>query len=123
MVTDDRGSGTVLTAALLVVVAGLASVVTTLGSAVLARHRAEAAADLAALAGATALVDPLAAAPGAGAPCRRADAVAADNGASLLLCRATGDGSLSVTVAVAVSGVLTRWSPVTASARAGPAPN
>jgi len=106
----------VLTAGLLVVVAGLASVVAGLGQVVLARHRAEAAADLAALAGAGILLDPFADAD----PCARAARVATANAAALTTCRSDADGSLTVVVAVPLSGVLARAGPATSTARAGP---
>ncbi len=119
----DRGSGTVLVAALLVVVAGLASAVAALGHAVLARHRAEAAADLAALAAAGVLAEPFGGSPESSvvsSPCRRADAVAIANGARLQRCDPVGDGSVTVQVTVPVAGVLARWGPASATARAGP---
>lgn len=81
---DDRGSGTVLVAvwmAALVVLAGAALV---LASVVHARVRLAAAVDLAALAGASAVVS----APGQ--ECARAAAVARANGAALESCTVTG---------------------------------
>lgn len=116
----ERGSATiwVLTGGALVLAVALVAIVRT--SAVLARHRAETAADLAALAAANGIgVD--ASAP---AMCRRAARIADLNGARLLDCRtlldATGrSGTVTVRVAVTVrlAGVGTRS--VTASARAG----
>jgi secretion/DNA translocation related TadE-like protein len=81
-----------------------------LGQAVLARHRAEAAADLAALA---------AAAAHGGDGCRRATAVAARNGAVLRRCRDAPDLSVTVEVSVPLQGVL-RAHAARARARAGP---
>jgi secretion/DNA translocation related TadE-like protein len=112
----DQGSGTVLAAALLVVVAALASLVVGVGQVVLARHQAEAAADLAALAGAAVLLDPFADAD----PCARAARVAGANLAELTECRGDVDGSLTVAVAVQLPGVLAHAGPATSTARAGP---
>jgi secretion/DNA translocation related TadE-like protein len=80
----DRGSATVLAIAviMLVTLAGIAGV--TLGSALVARHRTAAAADLAALAGAATAAD------GQTAACARARAVAAANRAGLASCRVAG---------------------------------
>jgi len=111
----DRGSGTVLALGVALTGAGVALAGTTLGSAVLARHRAEAAADLAALAAAVRVQD---AVPGV---CTAAARTAAANGARLLSCRPGGDGTVSVSVAVrapALGGVL---GPAVVRARAGPA--
>lgn len=77
----ERGSATLwlISGCLLLFLAG--SVVTLRASAVLARHRAETAADLAALAAATRI--------GTGTdPCAAARRIATANGASLLACRA-----------------------------------
>ncbi len=116
---DDRGSGTVLALCLVVLTVLLAGAATMLGQAVLARQRAETAADLGALAAAAVLVDPLA---GAGAPqaCARAARVVAANGARLLDCRARPDASVSVRAAVDLPGLLTAAGPAAVSARAGP---
>ncbi|BBY94277.1 hypothetical protein MGALJ_39460 [Mycobacterium gallinarum] len=84
-----------------------------LGSAVVARHRAQAAADLAALAAAGGLVD------GAATACARAAAVAEAMGSSVADCTVSG---LDVVVAVEVGAVLGRFGVGTARAvaRAGP---
>ena len=84
-----------------------------LGAAVIARHRAQASADLAALAAAGAL------AGGAQAACAHAVAVAEAMGASIAQCEVTG---LDVVVAVDVSVALGRLAvgPARAVARAGP---
>lgn len=109
----DRGSATVLaiTVIMLVTLAGLAGV--TLGSALVARHRTAAAADLAALAGAAR------AAEGQTAACSRARAVAAANGAGLTSCRVAGQ---VVEVVAAIRLPLVFGVPMTARsrARAGP---
>ena len=110
---DERGAATLLVVTvvgLLLFVLGALGVV---GGIVLAQRQAQAAADLAALAGAAAIGD------GADG-CGRAAALAEANDASLLDCAV--DGS-EVTVRVGVSGpraVGRRWD-VSAQARAGPA--
>ncbi|MEO7753284.1 MAG: Rv3654c family TadE-like protein [Terracoccus sp.] len=107
----EHGSGTVL---VLIVLGALLAATTgglVLAQAVVASHRARVAADLAALAGATALRD------GSSSPCARGAAVAADNGATVRSCRA-GGLVVEMVVAVAVRG----WpDPATARSRAGPA--
>lgn len=86
------------------------------GVATVARHRAQAAADLGALAAAVRLTD------GMGAACAAADAVIAAMGA-------TGDGcsvqGLDVVIAAAVPVSIGRWGTgqATARARAGPVPD
>jgi secretion/DNA translocation related TadE-like protein len=112
----DRGSGTLLMLAPVTVGLLLAAALGGYGQAVLARHRAEAAADLAALA-AAALWD--AGQPGA---CPAALRVAGANGGRLLACRAAADGTVRVTVAVPIGGPAAAWGPAQVSARAGPAP-
>lgn len=79
-----------------------------IGGAVVARHRAQAAADLAALAAAQHL------AAGPAAACRAAEAVAAAMGAAVGSC---GVGGLDVVVSATVR---TRAGQALASARAGP---
>ena len=105
----DRGSASVLVlaAGLVVVLIGLA--VATVASAVVARHRAQAAADLGALAGAARAID------GETAACARAAQVVAYNLARLTGCRAVGL-DLIVTAEVAGPAGLSAY----ASARAGP---
>lgn len=113
----DRGSASIwlvsaLTLILLVAVAAILR-----GAAVLARHRAEGAADLAALAAAGAI--------GVGGdPCARATAIAAANGARLRSCAVelAGDGrsgTVAVRVAVRVSLPVVGLRDSVASARAG----
>jgi len=111
----EEGGATVLVVAmagvLLFVMVGLAAV----GGLVTAQRRAQAAADLAALAGATALAD----VSGPSGPCAAADRVAGRNAAVLDAC--TPDGrSIRVTVSVAGPDVPWREVRVTAEARAGP---
>ncbi|MGV9712678.1 Rv3654c family TadE-like protein [Gordonia sp. NPDC003424] len=112
---DDRGVATVLgafaiAALMAAIVAGLY-----LGAAVLARHRAQSAADLAALAAAMRHVD------GAADPCATARAVAAEQrtGAELVSCGAVGaDVVVRAGVRVALGPFGLRQA--VASARAGP---
>lgn len=112
--TGDRGSGTVLVAAVAAVAATLLVGALTLCSAVLASHRARAAADFAALAGAGTLRQ--------GAPpgraCRTAGLLAQRNEGELRACHAGADGSVSVTVAVRAS--VPGLGAAVARARAGP---
>jgi secretion/DNA translocation related TadE-like protein len=108
----DRGSGSiwVLALGLVVVLAGLVGMYR--GSAVVGRHRAEAAADFAALAAAAKVLE---------VACASAGTVAAANGARLVSCAV--DGSIAtVTTAVALRGVLPGDFVATGRARAGPAP-
>ncbi|KAB2351137.1 helicase [Actinomadura rudentiformis] len=86
----------------------------TVGSVRVARHRADAAADLAALAGAARVAE------GSGAACRAADAVAAKSGARLSGCRVRGRVvEISVTVVLRVP-IGTDVLRVSSRARAGP---
>lgn len=113
----ERGSASIwvlAVASLLLVIAG---VVTVRGLAVLARHRAESAADLAALAAAARIGF-------GGAPCAAAGPIAAANGAALRSCSASvaadgrvGEVFVRVVLAVRLPGVGARE--VVASARAG----
>lgn len=81
---DERGSASVLVALWSVVLTVLAAAAITLSSVLAAREAVAAAADLAALAGASAtLFQPAQA-------CTRAAAIARDNGATLTECRVTG---------------------------------
>jgi secretion/DNA translocation related TadE-like protein len=112
----ERGSATVWVLALSGVLAVLGAAVLLVGSAVVARHRAGAAADMAALAGAgrVAVGDP--------AACGAAAAVARADGAVLDACDLEDGGVVAVRVRITVRfgpfGVL----PALARARAGPAP-
>ena len=105
----DRGGATVLVVAmaglLVFVMSGLAAS----GGLVTAQRRAQAAADLVALAGASTPDD----------ACARAEEVAVANAAVLEACRLDGD---DVTVEVSVPGPRVPWRDVrvTAEARAGP---
>jgi secretion/DNA translocation related TadE-like protein len=96
----ETGSGVVLVLGLAAVTIGLGVVLTALGAAAVARHRAESAADLAALA----------AAAGWPAPdCGRAQPVAAAAGARVLDCRTLPDGSVLVETTCRLPGGLDRW--------------
>jgi secretion/DNA translocation related TadE-like protein len=90
----ERGSGALLMIAVVALAGFLTLVGGALAAAVVARHRAESAADLAALA----------AAGPSPAQCGPAEAVAAGNGAVLRFCRVLPDGSAVVGVSVATSG-------------------
>lgn len=111
--TRDRGSATIWLAGFtaLVVLAAMAALLP--GSAVLARHRAATAADLAALAGAVRVLD------GSAVACSTATEIAARNGGSLVRCEVSGDDvEVEVTWPVAL-GNLGSWT-ARARARAGP---
>lgn len=112
----EGGSGTVLTVAAIGVLLILTAGSLQIGAAATAAHRARTAADLSALAGATALQQ------STGSPCARVAEVAGRNGARLLACTVGAAESVSVRVATTVP---THWPGVphqaVASARAGPA--
>ncbi|HET7303796.1 MAG TPA: Rv3654c family TadE-like protein [Segeticoccus sp.] len=110
----EGGSGTVLVAAAAALAATLLVGALTLCSAVLASHRARAAADLAALAGAGTLQ----LGRPAGRACRAAAVLAERNEGRLRACHPRGDGSLRVTVAVRAS--VPGLGAAVARARAGP---
>lgn len=126
---DDRGSGTVLTLAVVAVIVLVAGLIGLLAGALLAHARAQGAADLAALAAAGRLqrqalfpgVDHAAAGDGSvgagAAPCALAQVVAGRNRAQLRGCEVGPAGT--VTVEVGTSGPT---GAVTARARAGPRP-
>ncbi|ABS01971.1 Rv3654c family TadE-like protein [Kineococcus radiotolerans] len=112
----DTGSGGVL---VLGTCAGLVPVVllvSALGGAVLARHRAETAADLAALAAADVVVG-----RAVGDPCERARRVLTAHGADDAGCAVAGDGSVLVAATVRAPGLAGRLGPARARARAGQA--
>ncbi|QHC02329.1 hypothetical protein EK0264_07150 [Epidermidibacterium keratini] len=110
---DERGSSTVIVAGLIALLCIVGVAVLTIGMARAARHQADAAADLAALAAASALLD------GSAEPCTAANEVAARNGATLAGCAIEGQ-TVRVNVTVAVN--LGRWGigQAGARARAGP---
>ncbi len=110
--TADTGMATVFTTGAVAVLVVLAGVVWTLGAAVVARHRAAGAADLAALAAAGA------AHRGTGAACARADVLGDRMRVRIAECRLDGWDALVVTT-VDTAG-LPLSGPATARARAGP---
>lgn len=118
---SERGSGTVLVVALMAVVVMLMGMLTLMVGAQVAHGRAQAAADLAALAAADAITAPRDVVVDEGAlagadPCRRAGDVAARNAAEVSTCTVLPDGVVQVVVSVrGISGV------ASARARAGPA--
>ncbi|MDQ1286575.1 MAG: hypothetical protein QG622_140 [Actinomycetota bacterium] len=121
---DERGSGSVLVLGLIVVVVGFLTLSSILGTVIVTRHRAGVAADLAALAEASAAF------PGgsAGQDCRRARVIASAHGGVLASCDWLRDGSVEVEVRIAVpvpipapgTGGVQRW--VSNRARAGRRP-
>ncbi|MDX6285934.1 MAG: hypothetical protein QOG53_1419 [Frankiales bacterium] len=111
--SGEQGIATVVTLTLIALLVLASGCAVLLGSAIAARHRAGAAADFAALAGAGRAV------VGTAGACRAAAAVAAAGGARLVSC-SVRDGVVDVRAAVPLPGVLARWGWVTAQARAGP---
>lgn len=109
----DRGSGTILVLVLALLILVATSGIGLLGAAVAGLHRAQSAADLAALAAAA---DGL---RGAETACAAADRIARSNGARLRACALRRDVA-DVTVAVPLHGPLARLPPVPARALAGP---
>jgi secretion/DNA translocation related TadE-like protein len=121
MARDDRGSAGLLALWVGALVVATAAAGVLWGGAVVARHRAGVAADLAALAAAQAL------AAGTGDPCRAAARVAATASADVTTCQLLADSSVLVVVRVAAPGGRTgRWDlgmpPARARARAGVPP-
>ncbi|WP_308195078.1 Rv3654c family TadE-like protein [Mycolicibacterium sp. F2034L] len=104
---------TLAAVAVIAVLVSVTGAVAAVGSAVLARHRAQAAADLAALAAAGRLAE------GLGSACGHADSVAGAMGVALADCQVDG---LDVVVAVEAPVGLGVWNvgPAHAAARAGP---
>jgi secretion/DNA translocation related TadE-like protein len=110
----ERGSASVWVVALATVLGVVGAAVVLVGVATVARHRATAAADLAALAAAQRAVT------GDPDPCGTARRLAAANTAALTGCRADADGVVEVTVAVPVRLGRLGLHEATARARAGP---
>jgi len=112
----DLGAGTVLLVAVVAVVLSAATVALGLAAALVTRQRAEAAADLAALAGAQALVR-------GGDACGTARRVAAAGRARVVVCEPVGT-TVHLVVEVRLPGVLGRLDmpPARARARAGVPP-
>ncbi len=112
--SDERGAGTVLVVGVIAVLLAAALGVSGLIQAQAAAGRSRAAADLAALGGATALSSIVA----PGDPCEAASRVARANGAEVTTCSVTGeDVVVEVSVEARVLGVSR---PAVSSARAGP---
>jgi secretion/DNA translocation related TadE-like protein len=112
----DEGSATIWVLTLCVVVWSAAVAAASVGAALVARHRAESAADLAALAAAQAAVR------GDADSCGRAARVAAATGVRLVGCRLGADGSVLVITEVRAPGLVAQWTgmpPARARARAG----
>ena len=109
----DRGSGTIYVLAMTAVVVLLTLAGLALGQAVVARHRAAAAADLSAISAASRVLN------GPISACQAAALVARSQGAHLITCRIDGEVA-EVTVQV-LSGLLSAHYPATGVARAGPA--
>jgi secretion/DNA translocation related TadE-like protein len=112
----DRGSATVWAAAGVAVIMTVFLVGLHLGAALIARHRAEAAADLAALAAAGVAVE------GAEAACDRAGEVAAAMGGTVTSCGLVGWEAL-VEVRVPTEVALPGIDGAAGRARAGPVPS
>lgn len=113
----DRGAGTVLVLAVCAGLVALGAGLGVLGQAAVARHRAEAAADLAALAAADVLLG-----RAAGDACARAEGTAAANRATLASCEVGSGSTVAVVVRVRPAGAAALLGPATGRARAGPAP-
>lgn len=114
MAGDEEGAGTVLAAALALVLLVLAAVLLGVAQAAVGAGKAATAADLAALAAADAYRG-----ISTGVPCRVASEMAGVHGATLLECALMGNGSVQVTVACRTS---LPW-PAHGKARAGPPPD
>ncbi|GAB2463568.1 hypothetical protein GCM10027063_01070 [Promicromonospora xylanilytica] len=110
---SERGAGTVLVLGIVGVVLLLAAGIAALGAAQNARGAAQAAADLGALAGATALRDGF-------EPCATAGAAVGRNGAELASCEVLGGGVVRVVAERAAGGPGGALGRASASARAGP---
>jgi secretion/DNA translocation related TadE-like protein len=113
LVHAEQGAASLVAVAMMAVLLALTIGGVYVGSAVIARHRAQAAADLAALAGAQHLAD------GPGVACAQATAVAHTMRSAVIQCAVDG---LDVVITADVSLSLGRLSvgPARATARAGP---
>lgn len=110
----DRGSGTVWAVMVIAVLASLALAAAAIGGAIVTRHRAAGAADLAALAAADAV------ARADADPCRWAALVAERHGAVLTACSIDAL-VVDVVVGLAAGGLLDLGLTASVRARAGPA--
>lgn len=111
--TADEGTATLVAAVLSVALLSIAWLGYQIGAVVLSRHRAEGAADLAALAAASQV------ARGADAACGRAGEVAREMRVRLAECRVDGQDARVRTTAEP-AGLPRRWAVVHGRARAGP---
>ncbi|GGK60604.1 Rv3654c family TadE-like protein [Nocardia camponoti] len=110
---NDTGSATVFACLALAALIALTLLVSQVGAGVVARHRAQSAADLAALSAAAVLVD------GADAACAKAEAIAREAGARVVECVvADWDVRINVTANVTLGVFGARL--IAAAARAGP---
>jgi len=110
----ERGSATVVGVAAVLALLAVFGIALQLGAAVITRHRAEAAADLAALAAASKAVS------GTPAACAAAHRVADHMAARITSCELHG-WEASVRVEATPAGALARFGTARATARAGPA--
>jgi secretion/DNA translocation related TadE-like protein len=113
----EDGAGTVLALGLVALVVALVLAVAGVGEAVVARHRAAGAADLAALAGAD-----RSSGRAPGLPCPAAAETARRNGASLVSCVVASDGSVTVRASCRLPRPWRRMGVASAVARAGHPP-
>ena len=111
----DTGSATLWVVVAMAVVVAVAAGCVAVGTVVVARHRADIAADAAALAAAGAVLD------GQAAACTAAAAIARLDGALLTRCGLDGAGA-QVEVRLSLPGGLGRFGTAVGQARAGPAP-
>lgn len=109
----DHGAATIWTAGAVAALLGITTLVVWLGSAAATRHRAESAADLAALAAAAFAVE------GVQVACGKAGWVADRMRVELRACRLDG-WNAQVEITAAPPGVLAGFGPAEARARAGP---
>jgi secretion/DNA translocation related TadE-like protein len=114
--TGDDGFATVWAVGVIAMVMVLAGLVAGVGAALVTRHRAEAAADLAALSGAVHAVS------GEEAACARARWVTDHMGVSLSGCRLSG-WDVTVHVAAHPPSFIGAFGPAESAARAGPVGN
>jgi secretion/DNA translocation related TadE-like protein len=112
----ERGSATLVAVAMMAVLMAIVLGGSVVGSAVIARHRAQAAADLAALAAAGRI------ASGPQSACGWATSVAAANGGRVAACTVE-ELDVVVTVEVTVPLGSLGIAPASAAARAGPVPS
>lgn len=110
----ERGSASVWVLAVGVAVVVFGAFGASIGAAVVARHQAQAAADLGALAAAAHAVE------GAHVACARAARVVSANDARMITCTVTGLEAV-VSAEMRAAGLAASLRPARASARAGPA--